>query len=839
MCVFNDPLGKESFDEILNNSWQTYEEELKLYLKTAKLVMSSRNHIIFDTRVTHNLVNQSHIVNIDDDKYKLSVNEKRQILAIYTSDMNLSDKDCDEIVEVEMYFPLLCKLYSSKDDYKNMGIGFFKEPVTVLKEEIIGFRKKDIGKYCALALLVLFNDDLCVSDLLNNKDTEKKIKHTLKLCGLPKNTPPSVIGDNLNSIKDFFVKKIGDTYHFYHDFVNEVTTHVFGTDYPTSTIKYADIGFLRRRVGLENCQKHKDSFAIYLSDRYTEDLGERLFTELFGERLVDVVLNPCLRNKKIIKVLKKKIADHPENIQMFLEPKKIKIDEQELYRTSKDLILSKLSFLNLENEVSPLFALIVFCHTQLSQYCINTLQQRQIDLTSFSLIPAMYCNGSIELFNNVFKGHAEKPLKKTWGEVFPIHIVSVFHNYELLDELIKSGANVNQKTDDCECFTPLMLASGNETQENGNYNHGESGATRRDKTVEILLRNGADINLCSEHGVTPLIVACFKGHDSTVKLLLNEVEINSRQKNVDILLFIACLQGHNITVQLLLSNGADINSCDKDGTSPLSAACRNGNDRTVHLLLNKGADINLCGKDGASPLYAACQNGHNITIQILLSNGADINLCDTDGISPLHEACHYGHTRTVQLLLSNGANINLCQKNGTSPLFTACQEGHDNIVKLLLSNGADINLYMKSGASPLYVACQEGLHSTVKLLLKNEIDFDLCDQFGASPLNAASRNGHNSTVQLLLSNGANIDLCQNNGASPLHEDCCNGHESIVQLLLSNGADINLCQKNGASPLHAACFNGHVSTVQLLLSNGVDINQCMESRTSPLFFAWQN
>uniref|UniRef100_A0A8W8LEM8 DZIP3-like HEPN domain-containing protein n=1 Tax=Magallana gigas TaxID=29159 RepID=A0A8W8LEM8_MAGGI len=472
MCVFNDPLGKESFDEILNNSWQTYEEELKLYLKAAKLVMSSRNHIIFDTRVKHNLVNQSHIVNIDDDKYKLSVNEKRQILAIYTSDMNLSDKDCDEIVEVERYFPLLCKLYSSKEDYKNMGIGFFKEPVTVLKEEIIGFRKKDIGKYCALALLVLFNDDLCVSELLNNKDTENKFKHTLKLCGLPKNTPPSVIGDNLNSIKDFFVKKIGDTYHFYHDFVNEVTTHVFGTDYPTETIKYADIGFLRRRVGLENCQKHKDSFAIYLSDRYTEDLGERLFTELFGERLVDVVLNPCLRNEKVIKVLKKKMADHPENILMFLEPKNFKIDEQELYRTSKDLILSKLSFLDVENEVSPLFALIVLCHTQLSQYCINTLQQRQIDLTSFSLIPAMYCNGSIELFNNVFKGHAEKSLKKTWGELFPIHIVSVFHNYELLDELIMLGANVNQKTDECEGITPLLLASGNDTQENGNYNHG-------------------------------------------------------------------------------------------------------------------------------------------------------------------------------------------------------------------------------------------------------------------------------------------------------------------------------------------------------------------------------
>lgn len=52
ICIFNDPFGRESFDELLNNSWQTYEEELKLYLQTAKLIMSCRNHIISDTRLT-------------------------------------------------------------------------------------------------------------------------------------------------------------------------------------------------------------------------------------------------------------------------------------------------------------------------------------------------------------------------------------------------------------------------------------------------------------------------------------------------------------------------------------------------------------------------------------------------------------------------------------------------------------------------------------------------------------------------------------------------------------------------------------------------------------------
>uniref|UniRef100_A0A8W8IKX2 Novel STAND NTPase 3 domain-containing protein n=1 Tax=Magallana gigas TaxID=29159 RepID=A0A8W8IKX2_MAGGI len=190
ICVFNDPLGKESFDEILNNSWQRYEEEITTYLKTAKLFMSCRNYII-------------------------------------------SEK---------------------------------------------------------------------------NKEYTEKFKHGLNLCGF-NSMAPFEVGNNLDSLNEYLVKKVGDTYHFYHDFVMEVTTHVFGTDYPTETIKYADIGFLRRRVKLGNFDKHDDSFTIYLSDKYIEKLGERLYTELFGERVVDVVLNPCLKNEKVIEVLQKKIAE--------------------------------------------------------------------------------------------------------------------------------------------------------------------------------------------------------------------------------------------------------------------------------------------------------------------------------------------------------------------------------------------------------------------------------------------------------------------------------------------------------------------------------------------------
>lgn len=119
----------------------------------------------------------------------------------------------------------------------------------------------------------------CVSYLLKYEEAKTKYEHTLKLCKLPKGTSPFNIEDSLESLEGCFVKKIGDTYlyHFHHAFVMEVTTCVFGTDYPAYKINYADIGFLRRRVRVENCNEHDDAFMIHVSDRYTEACKETVF----------------------------------------------------------------------------------------------------------------------------------------------------------------------------------------------------------------------------------------------------------------------------------------------------------------------------------------------------------------------------------------------------------------------------------------------------------------------------------------------------------------------------------------------------------------------------------
>lgn len=62
-----------------------------------------------------------------------------------------------------------------------------------------------------------------------------------------------------------------------------------------------------------------------------------------------------------------------------------------------------------------------------------------------------------------------------------------------------------------------------------------------DNTVQLLLCNGADLNLCNVNGASPLYIACQSGHDSTEQLLLrNEEEViylcqndDDREKETD------------------------------------------------------------------------------------------------------------------------------------------------------------------------------------------------------------------------------------------------------------------------------------------------------------------
>lgn len=836
LFVMNDPIGKTIFNECLYQLWEGNKELLNSVLKKVKLLLSCRKSVFYDHRTQEIFESGVAIVDIDNPQCMLTNKEKRQILKIHVSDINFTESDLSEILKTGSHFPLLCKIFGSNKKYqKNDAVKFFTQPLDVFKDEIRNFRKCDKEKYCALVLLVFFDNKLRTGDLLKK---ESKFHHALKLCGMSLNTSPYSFGDNLKLLNGFLVKNISGTYQFYHDFAMDVTCFVIGSDYPEDIINNADIGFLQRRVRLNNSSDQNDPLMIYINDENLHNLVNRLFVELFEERFLEVVFNPCFQDVRVIGLFKEKIDQHSEKIQLLLKKKIPKVENLELTKIS-DNLLERVEFMKYEKEISPLFVLILFCHTDISLYCLQTLSQAQANFKESKLFSAVCSNGSSSLFKTFSNECVKDSLKEMWGDFSPIHIVSLFHNFEIMKKLICLGANVNMLTQNEKKWSPLMQAVTTDYNENSDkYNH--SNISRRDETVLLLLKNGANINVCTKDGFNSLHIACQNGHERIVQSLINnEADINCSSKDGATPLFVACKHERYNIVKLLLANNADVNICAKDRESPLYRACKNNRNSTVEFLLRKGADINLCEeKNGTSPLYIACQNGYESLVNILLDNEADINLCTEDGTSPLFIACEEGNESLVQLLLDKGADINLCTKDGTSPLYIACQKGYESLIQLLLDNEADTNLCTEDGTSPLYIACNAGNNSIVRILITHKAEVNLCRRNGASPLYAACQNNHYNTVKFLLCNEANINLCNKTGTSPLFIACENGNEDVSNALIDNHANLNLCKIDKTSPLAETCYDGNETLVDLLLNGGADVNLCREDGTSPLLIARQ-
>ncbi len=110
--------------------------------------------------------------------------------------------------------------------------------------------------------------------------------------------------------------------------------------------------------------------------------------------------------------------------------------------------------------------------------------------------------------------------------------------------------------------------------------------------VEILLKEGADVNSKDNNDRTALIRVSSRGHIDVVKLLLDRgADINARSKTGETALLSASGRGGLDVIKLLLEHGADVTAKNKNDQTVLMLPCWAGQVDVVKLLLDKGADF--------------------------------------------------------------------------------------------------------------------------------------------------------------------------------------------------------------------------------------------------------
>lgn len=455
--------------------------------------------------------------------------------------------------------------------------------------------------------------------------------------------------------------------------------------------------------------------------------------------------------------------------------------------------------------------------------------------------------------------------RKDEDDFTPLQLAIKSNNLEMVEILLKNGANIKGKDD---FFKRTVL---HDEAFNGNT-----------EIVELLLKYGADVDAKDKDKLTPLLVACsnIKPNLKTIKLLFNKSFPSIRLKKdvlTEVLSTVVTLDCDLEFIQLLIDNGADITIEKEDYTrrdylgeyllcTLLDLSIKNKQKKIATFLIEKGIKANYSGgffdtfSDGKyQDIYGAIDNNDIELIKLYFSlglkvypeekklihaienknndicrlflNNFSLNKINTHEISnhlswnPDEEIMKLFLSSTLFDISKNEfyTRNNSYYENDIQELFfIAIREGFKNIVNMLI-NRVNLDYKNRSGHTSLQSAYFFGQSEIFKIIEEYTHTY-LGDDLNLQLYLAILDNNLEKTKELI---GKKVDLnkeAYKNFEKPLFIAIKNKNKDMVQLLLNNGSDANSINEDGEVPLfEAAKMKGNIDIVKLLIENGADIN----------------
>ncbi|XP_047128763.1 transient receptor potential cation channel subfamily A member 1 homolog isoform X1 [Hydra vulgaris] len=306
------------------------------------------------------------------------------------------------------------------------------------------------------------------------------------------------------------------------------------------------------------------------------------------------------------------------------------------------------------------------------------------------------------------------------GEETPLHIATVIGNIEIVEFLLLHGADVEKRNS-------IGRTALHKAADFGKY-----------EILELLISKNADIDRFDNSYLTPLLLASSRpGNQKTIQTLLKcgaQVDLTNTEEQTA--LHIAVINNNVDGVELLLSfleAKKIIDMSDKDNNTCLHIACKSGFEKIAIMLMDANANVRSRNNFEQTPLHLAAFFGQeDVVDNILEINPSVINDLDREGNSPLHLAAMNGHVNVISFLLKSGASINDKNTKGFTPLVCAVKKGQTEAVKKLILEGANIAT-AESGQGPLHLSCAKGHSKTVEVLL-DHCNINETDAFGNNPL---------------------------------------------------------------------------------------------------------
>jgi ankyrin repeat protein len=384
-------------------------------------------------------------------------------------------------------------------------------------------------------------------------------------------------------------------------------------------------------------------------------------------------------------------------------------------------------------------------------------------------------------------------------------------------ELLKKGADADLANG--EHLTPLMLACQNgDVQFAGLVRPSRAAPPRpraraRPDSPSQLLSNHADAsaqapmtrNAGDNAGLTALHAATAGGSAELVNLLVgNGAELDVPDRRGRTPLMVAAAESKTQIAELLVECGANAAMKDREGATAADIADRRGNSVLANRLRQaalqspeqlaelRRASVARGGAAAAQrdDLWQACRGGDMARVESLVGGGASVNARserkDGRGETPLTAAVRGGQLRVVHFLLEHGADPLLVNGEDMSPLMVAADCGHEAVAVELMRRGGSVLQKNKAGRTALSCAVAQRRRDMAKLLVKSGADVNAQLEDGNTPLHLAAAQGDDAMVALLMSLGADAELLNNKGESALDVASAAGHEHVAEALSGSG-----------------------------------------------------
>lgn len=392
---------------------------------------------------------------------------------------------------------------------------------------------------------------------------------------------------------------------------------------------------------------------------------------------------------------------------------------------------------------------------------------------------------------------------------------------EIVNYLLDCGANIGEGSkllflatinDFPECISSLVekgikVTSKHQNEVSALY----QAVLYENRCIKVLLEFGADPNISMDFGnsnnlnfktVSVLHLAAIKRDLFSIVLLTNS------GANVNITTATGLTPLHLLCSQLFSPDEVK-NLSLVDGIYDEVYIHYNNYDCAKELI-SRGADLNARGQNDITPLHLACNYNYTKIIKLLLESGADVNAETLSKQTPLHCCMAIEKMENARLLLENGASLDVTDNFGKKPIDYALDKIGSKEMKTLqvtelenlLSLGADLNSTVKSnGTTLLHLASEVGNLHVVEYLIKSGADVESkTTDKNITPLILACANNHKEVVSLLLNKKANPNIQTTEGTTPLHCAILNGNKDIIELLLNFEANVNMKNVIGITAL---------------------------------------